>query len=154
MISKVLINALRQVDLFGGLSPMQITEIARNAERVIYPEGTIIASIGDPASAAILVIDGRVDCIVDTRPPAVTSLGSGTLIAEMAMFTDFLHGATFVARSPVKAMRLPREALLAQIAEDPRLAECFVAKVAGRLRHVVLEMARIGGIDLDDVKAA
>lgn len=155
MISKVLIDALRHVELFGGLSPMQITEIARNAERIMYPEGAIVASIGDPANAAVLVIEGRVDCIVETKPPSVTTLLPGTLIAEMAMFADFVHGATFVARSPVKAMRITREAMLAQMAEDPRLAELFIEKVAGRLRHVVQEMARIGGIDLqDDAKAA
>jgi CRP-like cAMP-binding protein len=155
MISKVLINALRQVELFGELSPMQITEIARNAERIMYPAGAIIAKAGDSAPSAILLIDGQVDCITTMHPPMTSRLVAGTLIAEMAMFTPFEHGATFVARSPVKAMRIPRQAMLAQMAEDPGLAERFVKKVAGRLRHVVVEMARISGLDVDDgAKAA
>lgn len=155
MISKVLISALRQVELFGELSPMQVTEIARNAERIMFPAGAVMASSGEPALGAILVIEGQVDCITTTQPPMKSRLAVGTLIAEMAMFTPFEHGATFVARSPVKAMRIPRQAMLAQMAEDPALAERFVEKVAGRLRHVVLEMARISGIDIDDsAKAA
>ena len=152
MIAKVLINALRCVELFGELTPMQITEIARNAERVMFSEGATIAKSGEAADAAILVIDGKVERSSVNARPEDESISSGMLIAEMAMFTDFEHDSTFTARSAVKAMRIPREAMLAQMADDPELADRFIHKVAGRLRHVTVELAKIAAIDLSEPK--
>lgn len=58
MISKVLIDALRHAEIFSGLSPMQITEIARHAERLMYQPDQVIARSGDASGGAILIIEG------------------------------------------------------------------------------------------------
>ena len=150
MISKILIDALRQAELFDGLSPMQITEIARHAERLVFPAEHVIARMGEAAHGALLIIDGRVECI---SGPALLNrqiVPAGYVIAEMAMFTEFEHGATFIARSPVKAMRISRDAMLAQMAEEPELASRLLDKVAGRLRQVAVDLAAAGGLDLHD----
>jgi CRP-like cAMP-binding protein len=151
MISKILVDALRRTEIFDGLSPMQITEIARHAERTMFQPNQVVARQGEQASGAILIIDGEMDCIsgplLMTRKP----VEPGALLAEMAMFTEFEYGATFVARTPVKAMRISRDEMLRQMGDEPELAGRLLEKVAGRLREVAKELAAVGGLDLESV---
>ena len=74
------------------------------------------------------------------RPEAVPT---GALLGEMAMLIETEYSSTVVARTAVRALRLTRAGLHAQMAEDAELAEHFVLAIAGRLRHLALELREV-----------
>lgn len=142
-VDAVLAHFLR-VEMFRGLKPLQITEIARHAERIAFRPGQTLIENGQSGDAALLVISGGA---VRTRGPDLGSspepVEPGSLIAEMAMLVETEHTSTVVAQGPVRALRITRDSLLAQMKDDPSLAEHFVDKIAGRLHRIADELKRI-----------
>ena len=47
---------LVRLEIFHGLKPLQITEIARHAERVVYKPGQALIEDGKAGDAAIIVV--------------------------------------------------------------------------------------------------
>lgn len=142
------INALAQYllgqEIFQGLKPLQITEIIRRAERIVYRAGEMIIEEDTVADASILLVGGDAVRIVgsDLRPRA-EPIEVGSLLTEMAMLIETTHNATVVAKTTVRALRIPRQELNEQMAADPAVADHFVAKLTERLAAVAAELRAI-----------
>lgn len=139
-----LIRQLARVQLFRGLTPLQISRIARRAERVIYNPGTIIIEENAEGDAAVLIVSGLTIRVsgpeLESRPEPIAE---GSLLGEFAMLVETTYSSTVVAQSPVRALRLTRHELHAQIAEDRDLADRLVQKIAGRLSRMADELRQI-----------
>jgi DNA-binding MarR family transcriptional regulator/CRP-like cAMP-binding protein len=144
MVRDTLIHALRQIALFDGLSPMQITEIARRADRIVFTPGIAISTAHRPADGAIILISGKAERIagpgLQTAPQL---LPAGTIVTEMAMIIDTTPTSTVIAVTQVRALRIGREDIHELIAEDPSLGDHFMAKAAGRLTEIAAHMREI-----------
>jgi CRP-like cAMP-binding protein len=137
----VLLQPLRQVALFEGLTPEQLSAIARTAERIVFKPGDSIVEDGQDTGAAIIVVSGAAERIgYGDRPDPIEP---GSMLSEMAMFVDTEATATIVARSAVRALRIDRSAMLEQMVADPSLADHFVARIAGRLKDIANELRRV-----------
>jgi CRP-like cAMP-binding protein len=141
-----LVQSLRHVALFAGLRPLQITELARRSDRIVYKPGDLIITEGEDADAAILIVKGDVARVAGPGlSTAAEPVPVGSLLAEMAMLVPTQHTSTVVACSPVRAIRLTRSAVIAQIELDQALAEQLVKTLAGRLNAVAQQLH-----DIDD----
>ena len=141
--SNPILDALSRVEIFKALNADQLQSIARHAERVMFRADEAIGTDGEAADGAILLIDGAVERQSGRAEP--TSIAPGSLLAELAMFSEFTFGATFVARSSVKALRIEREHMLSLMNEDPAMAEAFVRIIAERLKSVATELSELDG---------
>ena len=144
MAQNPLIAAVRKIALFEGLPPLQITEIARRADRIVYKPGATIVRANQPLDAAIIIIAGTAQRI--SGPGLAGSpqeLGEGTLLSEMAMLIETEPGSTIIAKTEVRALRLPREEMHRLMAQDQGLADHFIAKSVGRLRAIAEEMRQV-----------
>ena len=54
----IIAGRLLRVPLFSGLKPLQLTELARHAERVAFRRGSTITEAGAPGDAAYLIVSG------------------------------------------------------------------------------------------------
>lgn len=136
---------LVRLDIFQGLKPLQITEIARHAERVVYKTGQVLIEDGTAGDAAIIVVGGEA---VRTKAPMARTeeqepIEPGSMLGEMSMLIETDYSSTVVARSDVRALRIARDAMLTMMLEDPLLAEHLVAKVARRLHNIAAELRKI-----------
>jgi CRP-like cAMP-binding protein len=138
-----LVEPLLRVPLFQGLRPLQITEIARQAERIIFKPGETIARSGASAEAAYLIVAGTAERIYGSGRSGADTLEPGSLISEMAMLISVEHGATVVARSAVRCLKLNRADLHAQMENDPALADHFTDCITHRLTKVAAELQQI-----------
>ena len=104
MAIDALVKPLLRVALFHGLKPLQITEIARLADRIVYPPGAEIIREAEPGDAAILIIAGEALRVrgPELKTPAET-VPEGAMIGEMAMLVETEHTSTVVARTAVRA---------------------------------------------------
>ena len=59
MAIDALVKPLLQLPLFRGLKPMQITEIVRRADRIVYRPGDVIIEEHAEADAAIVLVEGE-----------------------------------------------------------------------------------------------
>jgi CRP-like cAMP-binding protein len=138
MAIDALVLPLLHVPLFQGLKPLQITEIARRADRVVYKPGDVIVTSNVDSDAAVLVVSGEA---VRTDGPGLTegieAVPPGALISEMAMLIETECSSTVVARTTVRALRITRAEMLAHMAADPTLADHFIEKISGRLSSFV-----------------
>jgi CRP-like cAMP-binding protein len=136
---------LVRLEIFRGLKPLQITEIARHAERVVYKPGQLLIEDGKMGDAAIIVVGGdAVRIKAPMAPPEHEEpIEPGSLLGEMAMLIETDYSSTVIARTNVRALRITRDAMLAIMLEDPTLAEHLVAKVARRLHDIAAELRKI-----------
>ncbi len=144
MAIDALVKPMLPIAIFRGLKPLQITEIARRAERVIYRPGDIIIEEDKLGDAAVLIVGG--DAVRVSGPDYTGSpepVREGSLVGEMAMLVETIHSSTIVARGNVKALRFTRSEMLEQMAEDRGLAEHFVARISGRLRSLAQDLRAI-----------
>ena len=139
-----ILRQLSQVSLFQGLTPLQISGIARRAERVIYNPGAMIIEENAEGDAAVLIISGQT---VRVSGPELTSrtspVAEGSLLGEFAMLVETTYSSTVVARGQVRALRITRDELHAQIADDRDLADRLVQKIVGRLSRMAVELRQI-----------
>lgn len=144
MAIDALVKHLLGVALLQGLRPLQITEIARRAERIVYRPGQIIIEENQPGDASVLIVSGTA---VRVSGPALSAqaelVPTGALLGEMCMLIETEHSSTVVARTEVRALRITRDELHSQMADDPELAEHFVQRIASRLTGMAAELRRI-----------
>lgn len=139
-----ILRQLSHVSLFQGLTPLQISEIARRAERVIYTPGTTIIEENAESDAAVLIISGQTKRVSGPELTSPASLvAEGSLLGEFAMLVKTTYSSTVVARDHVRALRITRDALHAQIVEDRVLADHLVQNIAGRLSRMAIELRQI-----------
>ncbi len=142
-LDKVVAPLLR-VPLFAGLKPLQLTEIARHAERVKFRDGDIITRAGTSGDGAYLIVSGE----AERRPESgsfelAEPVEPGSLIGELAMLVEHAYGTTVVACGRVQCLKLTRAALYEQMQDDEALTRHFRQLIEGRLTHAAAELRRI-----------
>jgi CRP-like cAMP-binding protein len=147
MSISVLARQLMSQEIFRGLSPLQLTEIVRQADRIVYGPGDTIVRAGTAGDAAVLIVSGDAVRFLEDDEPSMglnaQPIGTGSLLSELAMLVDHEHGTTVVAHTTVRALRITRAGLHAQMLDDPDLATHFVDRITERLHRVADELRRI-----------
>jgi CRP-like cAMP-binding protein len=136
-----ILQTLRKIELFRGLRPLQVSEIARRAERIVFKTGATMIESGQAGDAAILLVAGAA---LRTKSPDGSSVSEaippGTLLGEMAMLVETDYSSTVVAHGTVKALRITRRDIYEQMERDPELADHLVATLSRRLTAVAAEL--------------
>jgi len=147
MSNIALFAPFKRAALFQGLQPLQINKLAQNGERIAFRDGDEILTAGQESDAAFLIVCGivrRHDPFDNAPQPTDIEVQAGTILGEMSMLIDgHEHVATFTAKGTVRAFKLTRSAVHAQMEADPDVADHFVQIIAGRLRDVADELRRI-----------
>ena len=144
MAIDALVAPLLKIALFQGLRPLQITEIARRAERIMFRPGQTIVAADTEADGAYVIVSGDAE---RTKGPdlgaAPEPVAVGSLIGEMGMLVETEHMSTIVAKTAVRALKITRAEMYEQMAEDPRLADHLVARITSRLKNLAVELRAI-----------
>lgn len=145
MFIETLLVPLSRVPIFHGLRRSQLIEIAKSAERAVIPPGEIIIAQDEEGTSALVIVAGDAVCV---EGPGIDEIAvpiePGSMLAEMAMLTDHVHGSTVMARGRVRVLELKRERMHALMQADPSLAEHFVAVMSERLRAVAEDLRGFG----------
>ena len=146
MAMDALIKPLLRLEIFQGLKPLQITEIARQAERIVFREGDIIVHSGASGDAAYVIVSGEAVCLKRSGANVrAEPIEAGSLVGELAMLVEHDYSITVVAKTPVRALKLSREAMHGQMRDDRHLAEHISGKITARLTKLAAELRIIDG---------
>ncbi len=144
MTADLIVEQLARLPLFRGLTPLQLSEIARKGDHVSYNPGAIIIEEKAEAEAAILILSGEAARV--SGPDLKSRLepvAAGSLLGESAMLVETYYGSTVVARDHVQAVRILRDRLHAQMLIDPAIAEHLVVNLSARLWRLVDDLRQV-----------
>ena len=137
-------DLLRSRNAVLQLSADEALRVVAHMQLVNFPRGATLLRQGDDSKLdhLLLLLEGEVS--VDTAaaalsgPLAISVLGPGSIIGEMALLDDAPRSANCVTLSPVQAAVLSRKALEGLIDQHPRVAAKLLlglsARTAERLR--------------------
>jgi len=107
-------EALGTVNLFEGLAPEGIDQIAAIATETWRKLGEYIFRQGDPGDKLYLIIEGKVR-ISRTVPgmgeEALAVLGPGEAFGEMSLIDDFPRSADALVHESCRLLEISREAM-------------------------------------------
>ena len=75
MAIDALVKPFLLLPLFQGLKPLQLTEIVRRADRIIYRPGDIIIEEDQVGDAAIVIVSGEAVRVTGLEPGAAAERG-------------------------------------------------------------------------------
>ncbi|MBI3522141.1 MAG: cyclic nucleotide-binding domain-containing protein [Chloroflexi bacterium] len=104
---RVAATILRLSALFSDLPSPALAELSAAMRAVRFAPGDVILSEGDDGDDAFLLRSGEVGITQGGR--LVTTLGAGALLGEISVLTGVPRTATAIARTEVRAFRIPGE---------------------------------------------
>lgn len=136
-------DLLRTPHALLQLTPPEAARVVAQMQLLSFPQGETLFREGDAAAEhMLLLLDGEV--AIDTAgdgegvPVAVSVVGPGSVLGEMAMLDGAPRSASCVAVTPVQAAGLHRRGLERLIDTDPRAAAKLLlglgTRTADRLR--------------------
>jgi hypothetical protein len=97
-----------------------------------FAAGERLMTIGEPGESLYLLLEGTVQV---RRPGRVVTLGAGELVGEIEVLAPGQgRMADIVAETPVRAVEVLREQLVAALEANPRAAIALIGVLAGRFR--------------------
>lgn len=129
-------HLLKQMPLFGSLSPQELEMVDRRLQQRRVKAGEVIVRQGEPRSYLFIVLDGRVEVVMacDGRAPQVVgSLGVGEHFGEYALYADTPYTATYRAAEDCRLLLLD-EPTFDRLAADYDTMSHYVEQIgSGRL---------------------
>lgn len=133
------LHALRQVELFSGLSEEEGRTLGERLVAAPFAAGDIMTRQGAVAHWLYILVSGEADIVVDTPAGGqrvVARLQPGTCFGEMGLLTGEPRRATVIARTAVECYRLDKASLEDILRQRPALAEEFSRMLETRLREL------------------
>lgn len=139
------IRVLSGMALFEGFAQEQLRLLAFGAENISVAAGRLIYAEGDSADCAFVVISGTVKLVHGSGDDAVElqSLGSNSLLGELALIADTTRPTSAVAASNVELLRLNRRLFRRILEEYPQLAAMLHSRISAELQELVSRISRL-----------
>jgi CRP-like cAMP-binding protein len=104
MAEEDIVAALAASEMFGGLPPKRLRDIARAGREIGFPAGTELMFEGDAAGRFFLILSGEAE--VSTRGRVRATLGVGGAVGETALLDGGPRSATVRAVTDVETFSL------------------------------------------------
>lgn len=119
---------------FHGFAGDDLARLVAAGEIIEAAAGTRLIRQGDPGTFALLVIEGAAAVIIDTPYDQVelATFEAPAVLGEIGAFTGVARTAHVDARAPVRAVRLPAEALEAAGRTHPALLSAVMRQFGQR----------------------
>ncbi len=111
----------------------------------VYQPGQDIVREGDTGDCMYVIQQGEADVIrrLDGTETVVDQMGAGDIFGEIAIVEETVRTSTVRAVTEVHAITVDRETFLRRVKEDPTIALNVLRVMAGRVRRLDSEIARL-----------
>jgi CRP-like cAMP-binding protein len=134
VLPRVRSRVLGNVPFFSALNHDELDYIAEHTAAQRYPGGSRIIIAGAEGDSMFLVLEGRLDVLVDTEngPVSVAALWPGDCFGEMSLFTGAPRTATVVATERVQLIEITKDIMAALFKKNPHLAHAVAEVIEAR----------------------
>lgn len=137
------IDVLRRIPLFQHLSYRELNEVLAVATTREFPAGATVVREGEPGGDLFVLLEGEVSVEQGGLPIAIVRAGGH--FGEMGLVDAGPRSASILAREPLRAMTIHRDAMLALMQREPPIAVkllwAFVQVLSQRLRVTNTELS-------------
>ena len=140
MMREQLIEQLRQLPFFKGLSNEALADLSLTAVWRTYHAGEIIFLEGETAVGLHYLASGWIKInksSVEGREQTLRFFGPGETFNEIAAFSRRPNNATAVALEPAGVWLLPRQGITNLLRQQPDLAQNIIESMAQRVVDLV-----------------
>lgn len=139
----MLIETLKQVELFQGLTPAQLERLSALCQSQTWARMKVIFEQGDPADTLYIVASGQIDITVQTPEGHMMTavyLGAGQIIGEMGLVDAGTRSASAIAAEDNTLIYSIRAQDLERLCEEDtalgyRLMRNIAQDLSFKLRH-------------------
>ena len=126
---------LRTVPFFETMEPGKLKLLAYVSERLEFEDGDVVFEQDSAGGDVYFILAGMADVMtqMDGNTVFVARLDRHALFGEMSLFCDLPRTAGVQAHGHLAVLRIPGEAFLALIKEEPALALRIIRELALRL---------------------
>lgn len=127
---------LQQIPLFSGISEPVMAELERACFRKRVEKGAFLFFRGDEAEYFYLLLTGEVTILLtshDGRELVINSMHPGDFFGELGLLTGQPRSADALIRKSADLVVIPRQAFLAALESEPRIARRLLEVTANRL---------------------
>ncbi len=140
-----ILEYLDRLPLFSKIEEAAAQALANASYLRPLDKGQVLFCQSDAAEAAYVVESGEISIVLDSpdgRELVIDEMRTGEIFGEIGLLTKKAHSAGAIARQNSRLLVIPRDAFLAAIDRDPRLARRLLDITAHRLhRSAAREMA-------------
>lgn len=138
------IELLQVVPLFAGLTAEELEAIANAGEKRFFVAGENLIKQGEKGDIAYLILTGKASCTRNDKNEVLRDdLWPGTLVGELAMLVETVHGVTVTASERLRALAIPRKALRTVMEARPRVAKHIAERLLVRLNSLAAELREV-----------
>ncbi|HVF18801.1 MAG TPA: Crp/Fnr family transcriptional regulator [Mycobacteriales bacterium] len=138
-------------DLFSECDEELLSRLREVSRARALKRHQVLFAEGDPVDSLAVVRSGRLK-IYSTSTNGDELLlkiaETGDILGEVALFDDGDRSATVQAMEPTEVVLVPRDAVLAALAEDPALSHRLQARVAALARRMTAASTDLAYVDL------
>jgi CRP-like cAMP-binding protein len=139
------ISLLERVPTLGLLGRQALRILAIGAETRYIHSGELLFKAGDAADGGFVVQEGRFALSSPADGTEVT-VGPGTLLGEVALFTETRRPATAKALEPSTVLCIPRPLFIRMLDSFPDAARNLREALAARLDQSTREISSLRGV--------
>lgn len=134
MTKKQKVALLRDVALFSGISPRQLSAIADLITEIDVEPGRHIVRQGQVGTGFYLIASGRANVVLDGKTLAI--LGPGEFFGELSLLDQQPRMAHVIAAERTTCLALASWDFTRLLEKTPKLTLGILREVAKRLREV------------------
>lgn len=130
---------LREVPLFGELTPDDLKQIADIAREQLFPAGAVLFREGEEGDELCVLASGQVSVIRGSNgnEKVVAHRGAGEVLGEMAILDSDRRSATVRAEGDVRALVIDADAFKSILRDRPEVSLAVLRVLSRRLREMM-----------------
>ena len=128
------LDHLAAVPLFAACTKKDLQTIAKAADEITVPAGTVLVDQGQAGREAYIIVDGT--ATVRRNGKKITTLGAGAIVGELSLLDRGPRTATVTADTSLTVLVIDQRHFAAVIDDVPALAHKLLSALAGRIRDL------------------
>jgi len=144
-------DVLRGTDLLGSAPAADLEAIAAASRSRVFRRGQVLFTSGDPGTALIVVISGRVKVVVrsaDGGELTLTVVAAGGVLGEPGVADGGPRSADAEVVEDCRLLFVPREVVQDLCGRAPSVAQALARSLAGSLRRLTEDTSDLVFLDL------
>lgn len=145
------LDLLNRVTFLTRLPPAELQRLAERLVVCVFKRDSAVVQIDDPGDSMFFIESGRAKVVLSgsgDREVILATLGPGDFFGEMSLLDGRARSATVIAIEEARLQKLPREALIDLIRNQPEIALGLLAEMSSRLRRADAAIADLALVDV------
>ena len=128
------VEALKQVPLFQGMSDKSLARVASIAKEVSHAAGKTVVEEDHSAVGFHLILSGEAETTQGGTP--IGTMGPGDYFGEMSLIDGKPRSASVVAKTDLRTLAIPAWNFDRLLDENPEMMRALLVALSERIRHL------------------